>query len=182
MRQGGPLAPRAAEDDQRPHPHRAADAHRLHVGPDELHRVVDRRPAYTEPPGELTEIATSPVATAPPPGAGARRRRVRDLLVDRRAEEDDPVLQEARVDVDHPSSRASCQVTIGIPSVICVSRVGGELLSTAVPRSQAGGGSRGVRSWCCRRTRWSPPVHHEPRRSPPGVGAAAGRHRRFAAS
>ena len=48
------LALRSAGQDDGAHGHRHADADRLHVRLDELHRVVDRESAYTTPPGEFT--------------------------------------------------------------------------------------------------------------------------------
>ena len=47
------LAMGATRQQQRPHRHRHPEADRLHVGLDELHRVVDRQPGVDRPPGEL---------------------------------------------------------------------------------------------------------------------------------
>jgi hypothetical protein len=45
-------------------------------------------------------------------------RQVGDLIVDRRAEEDDPLVEEARVDVEGAFAMMVCSTTIGINGLI----------------------------------------------------------------
>jgi hypothetical protein len=100
------LALRASGEQHGAHRRRLAEAVRRDLRLDELHRVVDREAGghraarridvhldVLRPPGLVQEEEL-------------RHHRVRDLVVDRGADEDDAVLEEARVDVVGPLAAA----------------------------------------------------------------------------
>src|SRR5215207_290463 len=95
-----PLALRAAGQQQRPHRHRDSDAHRRHVGLDELHRVVDRQAGVDRAAGRVDVDRDVLVRVRGLEVQQLRDDEVRDRVVDRRAEEDDPLVEQARVDVE----------------------------------------------------------------------------------
>jgi hypothetical protein len=95
-----PLAGGAAREQQRAHRHRDADADRLHVGLDELHRVVDRQPGVHRAAGRVDVERDVLVGILGLQVQQLRDDQVRDLIVDGRAEEDDPLVEQAAVDVE----------------------------------------------------------------------------------
>src|SRR4051794_6234729 len=94
------LALRAAGQEQRAHRHRDADADRLHVGLDELHRVVDREARVHRPAGRVDVDRDVLVGVLRLEVQQLRHDEVRDLVVHRRAEEDDPLVEQTGVDVE----------------------------------------------------------------------------------
>src|SRR3954447_19665106 len=94
------LALRAAGEEQRAHRHRDADADRLHVGLDELHRVVDREARVHRAAGRVDVDRDVLVGVLRLEVQQLRYDEVRDLVVHRRAEEDDALVEQARVDVE----------------------------------------------------------------------------------
>ena len=90
----------AAGQQQRAHRHRDADADRLHVGLDELHRVVDRQARVHRAAGRVDVDRDVLVGILGLEVQQLRDDQVRDLVVDRRAEEDDPLVEQAGVDVE----------------------------------------------------------------------------------
>ena len=92
-----PFAPRRQQ--HRRHRRRLADAVRLHVGPDELHRVVDRQPGRDRPARAVDVEQDVLVGVLGLEEQHLRDDQVGDRVVDRRADEDDAVLQQAREDV-----------------------------------------------------------------------------------
>ena len=94
------LALRAAGQQQRAHRHRDADADRLHVGLDELHRVVDRETRVHRPAGRVDVERDVLVGILGLQVQELGHDQVRDLVVHGRAEEDDPLVQQAGVDVE----------------------------------------------------------------------------------
>ena len=95
-----PLALGAAGQQQRPHAHRDADADRLHVGLYVLHRVVDREARVDGAARRVDVDRDVLVGVLGLEVDELGDDEVRDVLVDRRAEEDDPLVQQARVDVE----------------------------------------------------------------------------------
>ena len=95
-----PLALGAAGQQQRAHAHRDPDADRLHVGLDELHRVVDRQAGVDRAAGRVDVEADVLVGVLGLQVQELGDDQVGDVLGDRRAEEDDPLAEQARVDVE----------------------------------------------------------------------------------
>ena len=107
VRQRHPLPFRAAGEQQRAHAHRDPDADRLHVRLDELHRVVDRE-ARVDRAARRVDVERDVLVRVL--GLEVEQLgddQVRDLVVDRRAEEDDPLVEQARVDVERRARRAT---------------------------------------------------------------------------
>ena len=75
VRQRHPLSFRAAREKQRAHAHRDPDADRLHVGLDELHRVVDRKARVDRAARRVDVEEDVLVRDRRTPGAGAGRSR-----------------------------------------------------------------------------------------------------------
>ena len=100
VRQRHALAVRAAGQQQRAHRHRDADADRLHVGLDELHRVVDRQARVDRAAGRVDVQRDVLLGVLGLQMQQLRDDEVRDLVVDGRAEEDDPLVEQAAVDVE----------------------------------------------------------------------------------
>ena len=98
------LALRPAAEQQRAHRHRDADADRRHVRLDELHRVVDRQARVHRAAGRVDVERDVLVGILGLEVQQLRHDEVRDLVVDRRAEEDDPLAQETGVDVERALS------------------------------------------------------------------------------
>ena len=94
------LALRAAGQQQRAHRHRDADADRLHVGLDELHRVVDRQARVHRAARRVDVERDVLVGVLGLQVQQLGHDQVGDLVVDRRAEEDDPLVEQAGVDVE----------------------------------------------------------------------------------
>src|SRR3954463_195366 len=95
-----PLALGAAGQQQGAHAHGDADADGLHVGLDELHRVVDRE-ARVDRPARRVHVDRDVLVRV----RGLQMKelgydQVRDLVVHRAAEEDDPLVEQAGVDVE----------------------------------------------------------------------------------
>ena len=100
VRQRHPLSFRAAGEQERAHRHRDADADRLHVRLDELHRVVDREPVVDRAARRVDVDRDVLVRVLGLEVEELGDDQVRDLVVDGRAEEDDPLVEQARVDVE----------------------------------------------------------------------------------
>ena len=100
VRQRRALALRARRQQQRAHRHRHADAHRRDVGLDELHRVVDREARVDAAAGRVDVDRDVLVGILALQVQQLGDDEVRDLVVDRRAEEDDPLVEQPRVDVE----------------------------------------------------------------------------------
>jgi hypothetical protein len=102
--EGEALAPRAAREQQRAHAHRHAEADRLHLGRDELHGVVDRQAGVDRAAGRVDVQGDVLVGVLGLQVQQLRHHEVGDLLVDRLAEEDDALVEQAGVDVERPLS------------------------------------------------------------------------------
>jgi hypothetical protein len=106
VRQGQPLALGATGQEHRPHRHRHAETDRLYVAAHVLHGVVDREPSV--------DVAARRVDVERDVLVGIVGRevddlgddQVRDLGRDRRAQEDNAVVQEPRVDVERALAAA----------------------------------------------------------------------------
>src|SRR3954447_17065336 len=94
------LALGAAGEQQRAHRHRDADADRLHVGLDELHRVVDREAGVDGAARRVDVERDVLVGVVRLEVEELGDDQVGDLVRDGRAEEDDSLVEEARVDVE----------------------------------------------------------------------------------
>ena len=94
------LALRSAGENDGAHRHRHADADRLHVRLDELHRVVDREPGVHDAARRVDVDRDVLVGILRLEMEELRDDEVRDLVVDRRSEEDDALVEQARVDVE----------------------------------------------------------------------------------
>src|SRR4051812_23676791 len=100
VRQRHPLSFRAACKEERAHRHRGPDADRLHVRLDELHRVVDREPVVHGAARRVDVDREVLVGILGLQMQELRDDQVRDLVVDGRSEEDDPLVEQAGVDVE----------------------------------------------------------------------------------
>src|SRR5829696_3574028 len=94
------LALRPARQQQGAHRHRDADADGLHVGLDELHRVVDRESRVHRPAGRVDVQRDVLVRVLGLEVQHLGDDQVGDLVVDRRAEEDDAFVEQPGVDVE----------------------------------------------------------------------------------
>jgi hypothetical protein len=94
------LALGPAREQQRAHRHRDADADRLHVGLDELHRVVDREARVDRSAGRVDVHRDVLLGVLRLEVQQLRDYQVRDLVIDRRPQEHDPLVQQAAVDVE----------------------------------------------------------------------------------
>src|SRR4051794_3124235 len=94
------LARRAAGQDQRAHRHGDAAADRGHVGLDEAHRVVDRQPGVDHAARRVDVHLDVLVGVIGLQMQQLRDDEVGDRVVDRLADEDDPLAQQARIDVE----------------------------------------------------------------------------------
>ena len=90
----------AARQQQGAHAHRDADADRLHVGLDELHRVVDRQAGVDRPAGRVDVDRDVLVGILALQVQQLSDDQVGDLVIDGRAQEDDPLIEQAGVDVE----------------------------------------------------------------------------------
>src|SRR3954451_18862116 len=100
VRQRHPLALRPAAEQQRAHRHGDADADRLHIGLDEVHRVVDRE---TRVHGAARRVDVERDVLVGILGLQMQELgddQVGDLIVHGGPEEDDPLVQQAGVDVE----------------------------------------------------------------------------------
>ena len=91
---------RASGDDHRGRGHADAVTDRLHVGADVLHRVVDRKAGVHLPARGVDVEADIRVRILGCEEEELSDHEVRDLLVDRPAQEHDAVAEQARVDVE----------------------------------------------------------------------------------
>ena len=92
-----PLAP--GREEHRRHRRRLTDAIRLHVGLDELHRVVDRQARRDRPARAVDVEQDVALGILGFEEQHLRDDEVGDLVVDRRADEDDAVFEQPRKDV-----------------------------------------------------------------------------------
>ena len=76
------------------------DAHRADVRLDELHRVVDRQPRVDAAAGRVDVERDVLFGILALEVQQLRDHEVRDLVVDRRAQEDDALVEQPRVDVE----------------------------------------------------------------------------------
>src|SRR3954451_11553692 len=95
-----PLLRRATGEQQGTHAHRDADADRRHVGLDELHRVVDREARVDRTAGRVDVDRDVLVGILGLQVDELRDDEIRNVLGHRGAEEDDPLVEEAAVDVE----------------------------------------------------------------------------------
>src|ERR1017187_4559304 len=72
------------------------------------------RPAYTEPPGELMYSQMSFSGSSPARKSNCAMTTLRDLVVDGRADEDDAVFEQPRVDVHSAFAPIGVSMTCGI--------------------------------------------------------------------
>ena len=79
---------------------RAADADRAHVGLDELHGVVDRKPGVDAAAGAVDVQADVLVGIVALEVDQLRHDEVGDLVDDGRSEEDDALVEQSREDVE----------------------------------------------------------------------------------
>src|SRR3954452_21672112 len=93
------LALGAARQQQRPHRHGDSAADRRHVRLDELHRVVDREAGVDRAAGRVDVDRDVLVGVGALEVQELGDDEVRDLVVDGRAEEDDAVVEQPRVEV-----------------------------------------------------------------------------------
>ena len=96
------LALRAARQEQGAHAHRDAHADRLDVGLHELHRVVDREAGIDRAARRVDVDRDVLVGILGLEVQELSHDEIGDLVVDGRAEEDDALVQQARVDVERP--------------------------------------------------------------------------------
>src|ERR1035437_10171433 len=94
------LALGAAGQEYRAHRHGDADTGRLHVGLDELHRVVNGQSGVHGAPGRVDVDGNVLVRVFGFQVDQLSDHQVGDLIVDRRAEEDDPLVEKPRIDVE----------------------------------------------------------------------------------
>src|SRR5215207_5880184 len=95
-----PLPLRAAGQQQRPHRHRDPDAHRRHVGLDELHGVVDRQAGVDRAAGRVDVDRDVLLRVLRLEVQELGDDQVGDHVVDCRPEEDDPLVEQPAVDVE----------------------------------------------------------------------------------
>jgi hypothetical protein len=100
VRQRLALAGGARGEQQRAHRHRDAAADRLHVRRDVLHRVVDREARVDDAAGAVDVQRDVAIGVGGFEVQELRDDEVRDLVVDRLAEEDDPLVEQPAVDVE----------------------------------------------------------------------------------
>src|SRR5579883_2581735 len=100
VRQRQPLPLRPAGEEQRTHAHRDPDADRLHVRLDELHRVVDREAGVHRAPGRVDVERDVLVRVLRLQVQKLRDDQVRDLVIDRSAQENNPLVEQPAVDVE----------------------------------------------------------------------------------
>src|SRR5919109_3220317 len=100
VRERHALLPRAAGEQERTHAHRYPDADRLHVRLDELHRVVDREAGVDAAARRVYVEADVLVGIFGLEMQQLRDDQVRNVLVDRGAEEHDPLVEKARVNIE----------------------------------------------------------------------------------
>src|SRR5579871_5658807 len=99
-RQRHPLSGRSCCEQQGGDAHRDAHPDRLHVGPDELHRVVDAEPGVDRAARRIDVEKDVLVGVVRLQVQQLGDDHIRDLVVDRRSEEDDALREQARVDVE----------------------------------------------------------------------------------
>ncbi len=100
VRQRHALARRPTGQQQRSHRHRDADADGVDVGLDELHRVVDRQARIDRAAGRVDVQRDVLFGVVGLQVQQLRHDQVGDLVVHRRAEEDDPLVEQPAVDVE----------------------------------------------------------------------------------
>src|SRR6266480_2063955 len=100
VRERKPFAARAGGQQQRAQRHRDPDAGGRHLGLDELDRVVDGEPRVDGAPGavDVERDVLAGILRLEMEQLGDRQ--VGDLIVDRRPQEDDPLAEQTRVDVE----------------------------------------------------------------------------------
>src|SRR6478672_7719343 len=100
VRQRRPLSLRAGGEKQRAHRHRDPDTRRRNVRLDELDGVVNREPRVDGAARRVDVDVDVLVRILGFEVDHLGDDEVRDLVVDRRAEEDDPLVEQARVDIE----------------------------------------------------------------------------------
>ena len=94
------LPGRSSGEQQRPHRHRDPVADRLHVGSDELHRVVDRHAGVDRAAGRVDVEVDVLVGVVGLQVDELGDDQVGRFLVDLSAEKHDAVVEQSRVDVE----------------------------------------------------------------------------------
>src|SRR3954465_10312823 len=100
IRQRSAFSLRAGPEEQSAHRHRDADTRRRDVRFDELNRVVDREPRVDRAARRVDVDVDVLVGILGLQMDHLGDDEVRDLVVDRGAEEDDPLVEQSRVDVE----------------------------------------------------------------------------------
>jgi hypothetical protein len=100
VRQRIALAGGAGREEHRPHRRRLADADRRYRGAQVLDRVVDREPGRDDPARRVDVELDVLLRVLGLEEQQLGDDQVRDVVLDRVAQEDDAVLQEPRVDVE----------------------------------------------------------------------------------
>src|SRR4029077_18842557 len=163
VRQRRPLSLRAGGEKQRAHRHRDPDTRRCDVRLDELDRVVDREPRVDGAARRVDVDVDVLVRVLGLEVDHLRDDEGRHVVVDWRAEEDDPLVEQARVDVeealparglldDGRNDEIRRRVHERAPSVLCgwsgvqsFVSVGGFSLSGVQIASRASAWARGMR-------------------------------------
>ena len=102
VRKRGALPLCAAGEQDRADRHRNPDAHRTDLGFDELHRVVDRQTGIDVAAGRIDVERDVLLGILRLEVEELSVDDIRDLIVDRRAHEDDSLVQQSRVNVESP--------------------------------------------------------------------------------
>jgi hypothetical protein len=92
----------AAGEQERAHRHRDPEADRLEVGLDVLHRVVDREARVYDAAGGVDVERDVLLGILGLEVDQLGDDQIRNLVVDRLAQEDDPLAEQPRVDVERP--------------------------------------------------------------------------------
>src|SRR5579862_5776893 len=159
VRQGRPLSLCARREKQRAHRHGDADARGRHLAADELHRVVDGEAGVHRAARRVDVELDVLVRVLGLEMDHLRDGEVRDHVVDRRAEKDDALVQQARVDVeealaargllddgwDDQVRRVRVHVIPQLPGVQSFASVCGFSFSGVQIDSRASASSRGMR-------------------------------------
>ena len=93
------FALRAGAKQHRTHARRHAEAISRHVAGEKLHRVVNRQPGRDRAAGRIDVNVDVLFAVLHLQKKQLRDDQIGDVIVDRRADENDPVLQQPRVDI-----------------------------------------------------------------------------------
>src|SRR6266516_4653274 len=154
VRQRHALPLRPARENHGPHRHGDADADRLYLGLDELHGVVDRQTRINLPSRRVDVDEDVLVRVLGLQMQELGDHEVRDLVVDRSPQEDDPLVEQTGVDVeralsargllDHHRNQRAHQAGSLLPGVHSFVSVGDFYLSCVQICSRASASSTGI--------------------------------------